>query len=269
MDRARFVSVVTTLALGITQFLYVSSTVRGDFVIGDIAIVGYRADADDALAFVSWVDLPASTSLYFTDSGFFADGTLRDTESILSWSSPDLLQAGSVVVITSSAGSSTANVGQTIGSLDSLAVGGDQIFVSRSPFPALNRTTAPGTSYEQSDLLFGFDFNGAAGWDADASNSSSSALPASLSLFQANLTVPHFDNGQYTGPRFGLAFSDYRQAVLDVSQWTFNDNGTSFGGLNNTSFTAVPEPSSLFSTTLLAVMLVCRRPTRRPCPFRT
>ncbi len=223
--------------------------------IGDIQIIGYRADADDAIAFVTWKDIAANTSVFFTDSGFFSDGTMRDSENTMSWSHNSLISAGTVISITSpnAPAASTANIGSISGALDGLAAGGDQIFVGLAAFPNAGDTTSPGSSYTSTDLLYGFDFNGTVGWDTDATSPGTSALPAALNVPFGNMSVAHFDNGQYTGPKEGLTIEEFRLRIADAANWTFNNDGAVFGSLNSQGFTAVPEPSSMALLSLVGL----------------
>lgn len=249
-----------TLALAAASLVGVQAQTLS---IGDFSIIGYRADADDAIAFVSWIDLNAGTSLFFTDSGFFDDGTMRDSENNMSWISPSGgILAGTVIVITSPA-TSSANIGATTGALSGLAAGGDQVFIGQSAFPSSNDTSKPGSAYTASNLLFGFDMNGGAGWDSDATSSGTSALPSALNVTGGNLSVAHFDNGQYTGVRTGLTIAQYKTAVADVSNWTFNDDGPTFGALSATAFTPIPEPSTYALAILGALIAIIFARRRR------
>jgi len=226
---------------------------------GDIMIVGYRADATDAISFVTWTTINAGEQLFFTDSGFFDDGTLRDSENIMSWTAPGGgILAGTVVTFSDNSPNATASVGTASGSLSGLAAGGDQVFVGSSAFPSANDTAKPGSTYSGT-LFYGFDFNGTAGWDSDASDSNTSALPSALNSVGLNMSVAHIDNGQYTGAKTGLTVAQYKTAILNPSNWTFNDDGAAFGSLSNTGFTIVPEPSSTLLGGLGVLALFRRR----------
>jgi hypothetical protein len=233
------------LAAGFT----VGQVANAALIAGDINIVGYRADADDAIAFVTWVDIANGTSVYFTDSGVFSDGTLRDSEDTMSWTSVGTTPAGTVVVISSNNDDADgildgSDSGTVAGRLNGFSGSGDQVFVGDTAFPDTGDTTAPGSTIAGT-LLYGFDFNGAAGWDADTTGTNASALPSALNASLLNMSVAHVDNGQYTGPRTGLTIDQFKDAVANVANWSFDDDGAAFGALNSTDFAPIPEPSSL------------------------
>ncbi len=209
---------------------------------GDVTIIGYRGDATDGFAFVTWKHIAGGTTLYFTDSGFFSDGTMRDSENIMSWTAPTGgLVPGSVVTVSGTVGNATPSVGTCIGTLDGLAATGDQIFIgSGAPFPSLGDTTIPGSTYTGT-LLYGFSFRN--DWVASATGTGNSALPAALSGLYQNqaFASPYaFDNGQYTGMRnTELTWDAYKTKIHTATEWTFENTGTTV--LNATPFElAVP-----------------------------
>jgi hypothetical protein len=219
--------------------------VKAGFVIGDIQIIGYRADAADAIAFVTWKDIAIGESLHFTDAGFFSDGTLRDSEDIMTWTATTALSAGSVIRITSpdTPASVTFNTGSVTGRLNGLSANGDQIFVGKVAFPDTGDVSDPGSAYTASNLLYGFNFNGA-GWAPTTNGTNNSALPSALGVSYGNMHIDHVDNAQYNGPRTGLTIAQFKASIADVSNWTTNDVGGSFGNLDETNFNAVPEPTT-------------------------
>jgi hypothetical protein len=235
-------------------------------VTGDIQLLGYRSDDPDEIAFVSWVDVTVGETLWFTDSGFFNDGTVRDTEQRMSWTAGSNLAAGTVVVITTESGVSTADTGSTTEALFGLSSVGDQVFVGSSAFPVNNDTTKPGSSYSSGDLLFGLDFSGPnTTWDSDSTSSDTSALPTTLTADQFNIAVSHFDNGQYTGTRSGLSVAEFKIQIDNPANWSFANDVEMFGSLNSTDFAiaAVPEPSSVAALVIGSGAVVLARRRKR------
>lgn len=244
--------------LGAVMAAGMGSASHAALVAGDINVIGYRADADDAIAFVTWQPLSAGTTIYFTDSGFFDDGTMRDSENIMSWTAPTGgIVAGTVVVIASPNGSSSADTGSTTGALDGLSASGDQVFVGDAAFTTAGDTTKPGSAYS-GNFLYGLDFNGTAGWDADATSSNTSALPSALSGVNLNFSIAHVDNAQYTGSRTGLTIDQFKTLIHNSSNWTTNDDGATFGALSSTDFQIVPEPGS-FGLAAAGLLLIAKR----------
>lgn len=250
------------LAAGCLALL--ASSAHAALVAGDISIIGFRSDATDSVAFVVWTTVNAGESIYFTDSGYFSDGTLRDSEDRMTWTAPaGGITTGTVIVIDSSDAqpNGIANLGTVTGRLNGLSASGDQVFVGASAFPGAGDTTAPGSSYAGT-LLFGLDFAGTAGWATTATNTNTSALPAVLNSLGLNIGFADIDNAQYTGPRTGLTTAEYRNAIVNTSNWTSNDDGVAFGSLSSTAFTVVPEPAAAMLGSLGVLGLLRRRRLR-------
>lgn len=237
------------------------TSARAALVAGDLSIIGFRADATDGIAFVIWSSMSAGESVHFTDAGYFSDGTLRDSEDIMSWTAPaGGVSTGTVVVISSpdTPGAVSVNLGTVTGRLNGMSASGDQVFAGTTAFPDTGDTSSPGSSYSGT-LLFGLDFGGTAGWATTATNTNTSALPTALNAVGLNIGFADIDNGQYTGPRTGLTLAQYKTAVSNPANWTTNDDGAAFGSLTSTAFTVVPEPASALLGSLGVLALLRRR----------
>lgn len=237
---------------------------KASFVVGDIQIIGYRSDADDSISLVTWRNIAVGESLHFTDAGFFSDGTLRDSEDIMTWTATTALSAGSVIRITSpdTPALVTLNTGSVTGRLNGLSASGDQVFVGKVAFPDTGDITMPGSSYLASDLLYGLNFNGT-GWVATANSTNNSALPSVLNVTNGNMHINHVDNAQYTGPRTGLTIAQFKASIANLANWTTNDDGAVFGNLNETNFNVVPEPTTGLLLGIGSLACVALRRNRR------
>jgi len=86
---------------------------------GDIFIIGFNADGDDDLAFVTFANINPETVIYFTDRESDGSGGLTSGEGTLIWNSgPRTIKAGSVVVFTDVDNGSNANFGSSSGTLN-------------------------------------------------------------------------------------------------------------------------------------------------------
>ena len=175
-------SVLAALCLSTIPCLAVT-----DLEAGDLALMAFNSDNPDAFAFVAWVDVEAGTEISFTDDGYKADGSWRRAETqILTWtnSTGGTVPAGTVVVIDGG----VADLGNASGSMPYLSADGDQLFAFQGTFEGnmLNGT-----------LIYGIDFSGAPGWDADSTSADTSALPPELSSADASFAVPEVDNAQF------------------------------------------------------------------------
>ncbi|MDX1906306.1 MAG: lamin tail domain-containing protein, partial [Bacteroidia bacterium] len=80
---------------------------------GDIAFTGFNADGTDGLAFVTFVDIPANTQIWFTDDEWTGTAFSSPTsEGDVVWSNNALTPAGTVVELSAlSSGAPVASVG--------------------------------------------------------------------------------------------------------------------------------------------------------------
>ena len=65
---------------------------------GDVAIISFASDNPDAVSFVVLQEVPASTAIRFTDSGWFASGGFRANEGGIQYTAPSTLTPGTVSV---------------------------------------------------------------------------------------------------------------------------------------------------------------------------
>lgn len=66
---------------------------------GEVMFVGYNADGDDGFSFVALVDIPANTTLFFTDNEWDGVSTFGTGEGFNSWSHTSIVPAGTVIAI--------------------------------------------------------------------------------------------------------------------------------------------------------------------------
>ncbi|MEZ5299826.1 MAG: PEP-CTERM sorting domain-containing protein [Verrucomicrobiales bacterium] len=245
---------------------------------GDISIVGYRSDANDALSFVTWVTIDPGATITFTDNGYdgggdgsgigAGGGTWGTGEEVAVWqnNSGFPVNPGTVVVGSFSGSGASWNIGISTGELDGLANAGDAIF-------AYQGSGIDGGGTFSGTPLFGLNFGGA--WTTAGAISSSgtdnSYLPSSLNSPALNFFDPpsspvHPDNGRYNGPMIGDP-AVLKLAVTDPANWIFNNDGAAFGTLPNGGFelvvSAVPEPSRILLLVVGIASAALRRRRRR------
>lgn len=176
---------------------------------GDIAIIGYQADNPDEIAFVAMDNIAAGESINFTDHGWFAAGGFRTNEGTSTWTAPPGgLAAGTVV-----------QPGLSSGPLFSTS--GDQVF-------AYQGTEASPT------LIYGLHSNGST-WDADATSSNTSALPATLVDGQTAVAIPEVDNFYYNGTTTGTR-ADLLTAIGTPGNWVTDNSRFDFSTVIPDSF---------------------------------
>ena len=160
---------------------------------GDIAIIGFNFDNPDEFAFTPLVDIDAGTEINFTDNGWQAAGTFRDTEGDFTWTAPTDIAAGTII-------------NPTVSSI-LFSVSGDQIIAyqgdSSNPtfIYALNSEGNPGI------------------WQSDSTSSNTSALPTGLVNGETAVALDEIDNAIYTGITSGTQ-AELLAAISDNSNWS-------------------------------------------------
>lgn len=151
---------------------------------GDIAIIGFNYDSPQTFAFVALTDIPQNTQILFTDRGWLSTNAFREDgfDGTIVWTATKALAKGDVVTI-AAAETNNASIGSSTGTLN-LFGGGDQIL-----------------AYQGGDsnptFLYALNSEGT-GWQADATNSSTSALPQGLTDGTNAIAFnPEVDNGVY------------------------------------------------------------------------
>ena len=203
------------------SFLTVSDRVSAaPLVAGDIAIIGFAADAtNDPFAWVPLVDIDGGAQIFFTDQGWTSGGTFRvnSTEGVFSWTAPaGGLSAGTVMTIGGSGGT-PAGADPNLGTYANvsgdylLSALGDNIFIFDGSVASPN-------------FIYGLRTEGGA-WDADATSNDTSALPAALSGANVALGGPgptdNVDNGKYVGSITGTR-AELLAAINDPNNWETN-----------------------------------------------
>ncbi len=85
------------------------------FAPGDIAFVGFNADGNDDLAFVTLREIPAGTVIFFNDREWTGAG-FNTGEGEVTWTASATIAAGTVVTINNFGSTPVSNLGTTSGS---------------------------------------------------------------------------------------------------------------------------------------------------------
>ncbi|WP_052288625.1 ExeM/NucH family extracellular endonuclease [Leptolyngbya iicbica] len=159
---------------------------------GDIAITGFNFDNPDELAFVLLVDIEAGTQITFTDNGWLAAGGFRANEGSFTWQATENLAAGTLVTPTVSG--------------VAFSTSGDQLLAYQGD---ANSPT----------FIYALNSEGAGVWQADATSSNTSALPAGLLDGATAVALDEIDNAIYVGPTSGTK-AELLAAISDRTNWT-------------------------------------------------
>lgn len=179
---------------------------------GDIGFVEYNADNPDSFGFVTLAPLSGGETLQFTDHGWLASGGFRDTEGVLTWTTPASgVGVGTVIDIENG----VANLGSASGNLF-FSTSGDQVIAFQG-------------SVSSPSLIAGLN-NNSSDWASDATSSNTSALPAGLVPGESAIAISEVDNAVYSGITSGEV-TTLRQALYDPANWTGdNANRLNFTG---------------------------------------
>ena len=184
-------------------------------VTGDIAFVKYQSDAPDEFSVITFVDIPASQTFYFTDNQWTtASGPLATTEQTMTWTTPvTVIPAGTVITFLNSSGSLTtvtpSGNGTASLALNGISASGDQIFMYK------------GTSGSPSQFICGLNFGNSGAWQiASGTSSSTSFLPADLTNnVNAISFASDVDNGYYGNTMTG-SIATLKSLINNGANWT-------------------------------------------------
>lgn len=198
--------------------------------VGDIAFIGFNADGDDDFSIVALANIPANTTIYFSDDELNGAGGFEDSnEGNIQWDTPDtVITAGTVVVFTDTDSDANPSYGVSLGTITelgagtiNLAGGGDALFAYLGTDENTPTTFLAGIQNEVNN--FG-DLTG-------------SGLTEG-STFVTFTTSGNPDGGQYTGARDSeTLFSNYLLSIANPTNWTINaTDGEAILPLDTTPF---------------------------------
>lgn len=252
--------------LSVMLAMLLSAQANAALNAGDIMFTAFNAD-EDGLSFVTFVDIAANTTIYFSDNEW-TGSAFNTGESYNQWVSGSILRAGSVVRLSSY---DTASLSASVGTLSRVSVSGSSnwgISNSNETVYAFlgNSATAPTT-------FLSAITNGTFAADGSLTNTGLTAGVNAMQLTAKAGASTNPDYAEYNGVRSGLSsFADYKAQVANVNNWNVDtvNNSTSATLIPNTTaftvaaVTPVPEADSM--SMLLAglgvLTLVRRRQSR-------
>lgn len=271
-------NLLAALAMGLLP-----ASAQGALIAGDVAVVAFQADTPDSFSWVALSDIPASTSIFFTDSSYGNgngsgpepdEAMFRWTEHYnlagapVSWTHNALVPAGTVIKYTepnpeNGTYSWSLGTGGASGAVD-FATAGDQLFaytgtVVEAVSASLYRGDASGAT-----LLSGIQFAAATWLTSGAGSTSLSYVPSGISV--AGNTAIYGggnDNGYYIGPTTGTP-AEIRANLANLANWTTSESLQDMANWPQ-SFTVVPEPSSFVLAAICGIgaLFIGRRRLRK------
>jgi hypothetical protein len=187
--------------------ILMTNFLHAQFGVGDLAFIAFNADADDDFALVTFVDIPANTIVYFTDSEWNGS-TFGTDENDFSWNSgTSVIPEGTVITFNTISATASVSVGIITGEPGGISGSAEAIFAFLGTAPRTPTTFIAAVA--NSDSAYGSLDN--------------TGLTAGTSA----ITYPTgTDVAQYTGPRTGLQANGYVVALNEVTNYTLaNDSG--------------------------------------------
>jgi len=228
-------------------------TMPTTLVTGDVAIVGYKADASNVaeLAFIILKDINPGTSISLSNRSWKDDGTFNTggggspyaIDDVFSWTADNSYEAGTVFklerngTVTTVIGGVETQVGTTVQTFGSdgdwdLSPSGDTVLI-------YNGDTSTHPNDNSTMWLTGLNTNGventniqAAGWAVGGGNSYCE-LPVALVGFNIDVTGGNVENpydqnfGVYVGNATGDA-TTLRASINDYTKWNLNESNAYF-----------------------------------------
>jgi len=176
----------------------------GQLTSGDIAFVAFNADGRNDFAFVTLVDIPEGTSIWFTDNDWQGSEFEDLNEGVIEWNSDSIILAGTVVIINNDG----VNFGIVLGGIDLNAA--DETLFALFEEPA--------TSMSSPIFLAGIsnDFN------QSNSTLAGTGLTKGLNFIDFNNDKDGF---KYTGQKFGeINFVNYLSFIMNILNWKVEDD---------------------------------------------
>jgi hypothetical protein len=217
--------------------LAAASSQASALTTGDIAFTSFNAD-EDGWSLVTFVDIAANTTIYFSDNEATSLTAFNSGESAFSWNTgASVIDAGTVVRFSAIDGVSRA---ASVGSFAAVDTSNLGLSASNDTLYAYMGAshTAPNTFLA-----------------AVSSEGSTNLTPAGLtSGVNAVVLTNSTDYAEYTGARSGeMAFADYKSMVNNPANWFITTTGDNSGTLPNTAaFTITPVPEAETYAMMLA-----------------
>lgn len=188
----------------VSYFTFISILMSAQISTGDMAFIAFNADGDDDFAMVTFVDIPANTTVYFTDSEW--NGTSFGTdENDFSWNTgASVISAGTVITFGTISATASVSVGTITGKPGGISSSAEAIFAFLGTAPRTPTTFIA----------------------AVANSSSAFGNLAGTGLTEGSTAITYTvgtDVAQYKGVRTGLDANGYLAALNDMSNYDLQD----------------------------------------------
>lgn len=227
--------------------LLLSTQANAALNAGDIMFTSFNAD-EDGLSFVTFVDIAANTTIYFSDNEW-TGSAFNTGESYNQWISSSVVTAGSVVRFSAY---DKTSLSASTGVLSRATVSGNSNWglsnSGETVYAYLGNSATSATTFLSAIT------NGKFSTDGALTNTGLTKGVNAIELTAKSGASSEPDYAEYNGVRSGLdSFVDYKTQVADLNNWSVDtvNNSVSAGVVPNTTafsinaVTPVPEADSL------------------------
>lgn len=227
--------------------LLLSTQANAALNAGDIMFTAFNAD-EDGLSFVTFVDIAANTSIYFSDNEW-TGSAFNTGESYNQWVSSSVVTAGTVVRFSDY---DKTSLSASTGVLSRATVSGNSNWGLSNSGETVYAYV--GTGATAPTTFLSAITNGTFAANGSLTNTGLGKGVNAIELTAKSGASSEPDYAEYNGVRSGLNnFADYKAHVADVNNWNVDtaNNSVSVGVVPNTAafsinaVTPVPEADSL------------------------
>ncbi len=208
--------------------------------VGDIAIIGYNADVDDEILFISFVDISSGTTIYFSD-GDWNGSRFESGEGTIQYEVPSAaITAGDVIEINPGTATSSNGGTVTVNESYNFAGGGDGLYAYLASSP-----NDPDT------FTFLFALTNESNWaSADGELTATNLDEGTTALSGIGGRVA--DNGEYIGTIKGTVSTVKSEIRKVETEWATTDGtGDQSITFNTNNFTLIDPPTVRFTASKL------------------
>lgn len=190
-------------------FIFCTGFVSAQLNSGDLAFTAFNADGDDDFALVTFVDIPANTTVYFSDKEW--TGTAFNSgEANYEWQTgTSIISAGTIITFYTISANATVSKGTIVGSPGGISGSAEAIFVYQ------------GTDIDTPTTFIAAAANASSAYDDGAGTGLNGT---GLTEGTTAITYPNgTDIAAYNGPKTGFTANGYLVALNDMSNYDIQD----------------------------------------------
>lgn len=189
--------------------LLITNLLNAQLSAGDMAFIAFNADGDDDFALVTFVNIPANTSIYFSDKEWTGSG-FNSGEASYEWNSGNTeIPAGTVISFYDISATPNISHGTITGSPGGISGSAEAIFI-----------------YQGTDIDTPTSFIAAVANASSAYDDGAGTGLAGTGLTEGTTAITYtngIDIAAYNGPRTGFTANGYLVALNEMNNYDMQD----------------------------------------------